>query len=277
MARYKITLKEANENLKKRYGYTIVGTNWVDRETPIEIKCKCGNIFVADYAKTVKRGTGCQECQKRNRASSHQKYSVEYVDKECKRRGITLLNKEEYKTIRSDLSCLCTNCGHKFTTRFEFLLSRTKHKKYCDQCARRGNFGRKNGNYAKGNTTIIEHCRKLVRKWARSIAKKYNNTCYVTGEKEGLIVHHFQSFKSILKENCKKLNIDLKETISEYSQSTLKKLDDIILKYHTPDTGVLLSAKVHRAFHHEYGQRNNSKEQFNEFLEKYYPNVKKFD
>ena len=60
-------------------------------------------------------------------------------------------------------------------------------------------------------------------------------------------------------------------TLKDYSPEDYKKLESLILKKHTLDVGILLQRKVHKKFHSLYGIRNNTIEQFEEFIKNYYP------
>ena len=61
--------------------------------------------------------------------------------------------------------------------------------------------------------------------------------------------------------------IELKDKISDYSDDEIIKLKDTCLELHYKyGLGVCLTKEIHEEFHKIYGYGNNTKEQFQEFL-----------
>ena len=65
------------------------------------------------------------------------------------------------------------------------------------------------------------------------------------------------------------------QTQKDYTREQYKKLENLVLEKHTVDIGILLQRKVHAKFHSIYGVKNNTIEQFNEFIENHYPKKNK--
>lgn len=78
--------------------------------------------------------------------------------------------------------------------------------------------------------------------WKEGVLRRDNFSCFVTGEieKKLLTCHHLNSWD---------VHIDERYEISN---------------------GITITKAIHRAFHKEYGAGNNTKEQFEEFLQKNY-------
>jgi len=90
-----------------------------------------------------------------------------------------------------------------------------------------------------GITSINGSIRKSLEYtlWREAVFKRDNYTCQRTGVKGGkLVAHHINSFNK---------NKELRFVVSN---------------------GITLSKLAHKEFHHLYGNRNNNREQLNEFL-----------
>lgn len=78
------------------------------------------------------------------------------------------------------------------------------------------------------------------RQWRQSVLRKYNFTCQITGQIGGkLVAHH----------------------IFNWAQNKN-------LRYNL-NNGIILSKKIHKLFHQEYWNRNNTLEQLQEFKKRY--------
>lgn len=115
----------------------------------------------------------------------------------------------------------------------------TKRKMSIDRMGKR--LGEKNSAWKGGVTTENHIIRNSVefRLWREAVFARDNWVCQKTkirGVK--LHAHHIQNFAQFP---------ELRFAI---------------------DNGVTLSKEAHRQFHHEYGNKNNTKEQMNEFLDK---------
>ncbi len=113
--------------------------------------------------------------------------------------------------------------------------------------------GKNHWNWKGGITALFRTIRHSLeyQTWIKKVFKRDNYTCQKTKIKGGkLEVHHIKSFAKILKEN----------NIKTIKQAFLcHKLWDI-------DNGITLSEKAHKDFHIFYGNKDNTKEQLDEFL-----------
>ena len=66
------------------------------------------------------------------------------------------------------------------------------------------------------------------------------------------------------------MGLDKRIRLGDYSYEEYNRIKDEFIKLHTLLEGVPMKREVHQRFHREYGIRNNTKEQFDEFLQKYY-------
>lgn len=138
-----------------------------------------------------------------------------------------LKNKHRYKYT-------CKNCGKSFT---DFKLGR----KFCStECFNEYNQGSNNPNY-NVNLTDEERAEnrdtKEYKVWRKKIFEKYNYTCQCCGQQGGdIVAHHLDSF-----DKNKESRLDI-------------------------ENGIVLCKKHHKEFHHIYGYGNNTKEQYEQFI-----------
>lgn len=133
--------------------------------------------------------------------------------------------------------------------------------------------GKSNPNYKDGITLISNHLRGLliVENWFNISKKQVNYTCQLTGQIGGkLHTHHLYSFSSIILDAHSTYNIEIRPQVKDYSQEELKLLEDYVAEWHKDNSNaIVLCEEVHRLFHHEYGSKDNTPEQFEEFKIRY--------
>ena len=125
--------------------------------------------------------------------------------------------------------------------------------------------------YKGGITPISKHLRNLNEQWFNYCKQQANYTCELTGKVgRNLHTHHLKAFSTIVLEAHKLHNIQIHEIIGEYTKEELHKLEEYVASWHKDSSNaVVLSEEVHDLFHSLYGKGNNTKEQFEEFKERY--------
>lgn len=54
--------------------------------------------------------------------------------------------------------------------------------------------------------------------------------------------------------------------MNDYTVFELEEIRKEVFRRHTQDIGITISKKLHSDFHNKYGRKNNTKEQFLEFI-----------
>ena len=135
------------------------------------------------------------------------------------------------------------------------------------------NKGENNPNYKDGNSVFEAKVMSFFRnstieEWRNESIKNCNGKCVLTGE-DFQCVHHLYSHSNIVKDTFKQMNIDIND-IENLSNETIFELKNMVLKNTFKyGLGVCLTKKIHKLFHSIYGYGNNTKEQFEEFKERY--------
>ena len=123
----------------------------------------------------------------------------------------------------------------------------------------------------KGYDTISEYIRARLTPWKNKVRAENNYTCAITGCKSNIIVHHIKGLNLILNEAIDKINFPIYEDITEYSEDQIDELFNVFFelqeKYHSY---ICITEDIHKKFHGIYGYGNNTEEQWNEFIDKYY-------
>ena len=126
-------------------------------------------------------------------------------------------------------------------------------------------------HYKGGISPISIYLRSLNSQWFEDCKQKANYTCQLTGKHGGnLNTHHLKAFSTIVIEAHNLHNIQIKDQVKDYTQEELKLLEEYVESWHKDNSnGVVLSEDVHKLFHSLYGKGDNTKEQYEEFKQRY--------
>lgn len=117
---------------------------------------------------------------------------------------------------------------------------------------------------------LCRYVRRRLNKWVSSIKNNNDYTCAITGEKSNVVVHHIRGFNLIMEECIELLNFNINKNFEEHSQNELDNFVDKffeIQEYY--GDYICISESIHEQFHRQYGKGNNTREQWNEFIEYY--------
>ena len=234
----KYTYEEVKSIFEK--GNCILISNvYINSKEKLEYICSCGNHSEISLDVFL-RGCKCYEC--RNKAIGESKrHSYEYVKSVFDERGFTLLSKE-YLNSDTPLDYIC-HCGTQSTIRFNDVLKGVK----CQECRKKLISELISGeNHYAYNPNLTDEDRMDRRiypeykQWRKEVYERDNYTCLCCGEKGTLLnAHHKDGYHW-----CKERRIDI-------------------------DNGATLCESCHFMFHKTYGSKNNTEEQYDEFIEIY--------
>lgn len=244
-------------------GCEYISGEYLNENSLLTIKCRCGNVFNKSFAKFSSGQDRCPECGNKKLSDSKIKYTLEDVQKVISEKGYKLLE-EQYLGAHEKMRCICSK-GHEFDLVFSQYLSGCSG---CTKCAIAERSGTKHPNYTGGNSKVLEALRKCIDSWKKDIMELYDYECPITGEKKDLSVHHLISFANILDICSKKCNVPIHKKLKDYDDyEDFVLLKNTVISFHEKRTGILISSRIHSDFHKEYGSKNNTQEQFNEFLQ----------
>lgn len=219
--------------------YTLLSEEYLGNNSNNKLKLSCPlhGEFRMSWA-NLSQGYTCQTCVGRKH------YCLEEVITELKEiaPNIEILSKE-YISIDSKLICQCTIQG--CDNIWKVTWNKLKLGRNCPKCARRKKSGANHYHYnpnltdeeRKTGGNVIVDGKSLIDDWRTSIFKRDKFTCVVCKDssQSKLNAHHLNGYHWDIENRFNLLN------------------------------GVTLCIHCHKAFHKEYGVKNNTKEQFEEF------------
>ncbi|MDD3383998.1 MAG: NUMOD3 domain-containing DNA-binding protein [Bacilli bacterium] len=126
--------------------------------------------------------------------------------------------------------------------------------------------GKLNGRWLGGITGLYQELRSDTKEWQQNSMQYYNYKCVISnGEFDN--VHHLTPFKNIVKECFDICDIDMRQSVCDYSILEFKLIRNTLIKLHNKyEFGVPLNKSIHKLFHDNYGYFNNTPEQFHKFV-----------
>jgi len=130
--------------------------------------------------------------------------------------------------------------------------------------------GEDHPKWKNGISGLHSYLRYYINEWKQDLFKRYNYKCYLSNKNNrDLQIHHFYNYSQIILDVLDELQLDIKSNVSTYTIDELEKIVNLFVDKHVGMDGVCLSKPIHILFHHIYGNKNNSKEQFDEFRQRY--------
>jgi hypothetical protein len=201
--------------------------------------CECGNYTVVQTGRLISGATKSCGCLIGNRKNIiGQKFN-----------RLKVISYHHTKNFVAQYTCLC-DCGKEIIVSSQHLKSSNTKSCGCLKIERDNN--QKKENHPNWRKDISEEERARLAnygkrnylpeymEWKIQVFKRDNRTCQLTGIKgQKICAHHLEGYNW-----CKEKRYEL-------------------------DNGITLSIEVHDLFHHLYGNRNNTREQFNAFKSRY--------
>ena len=213
-------------------GYKLLSVNDINTQRLLDWQCDKGHTFKVAWSGFY-GGRRCPVC------AGHIRKTVEQFRKQFKKiAGEEYELLSEYNGDAVYVKVRHNTCNHEYNVTPSHFIG----GKRCPRCGRpRG----ENNNMYNPNLTDKDRVKRRVQygeatvRWRNSVYEKDNHTCQACGHRGGYLnAHHMDGYNW-----CEKGRFDVKN-------------------------GVTLCRKCHRKFHGTHGIRNNTKEQYSEFLEK---------
>ena len=129
--------------------------------------------------------------------------------------------------------------------------------------------GDKNGKWKGGITPIYLELRTQINEWKKESMKACNYECVITDGKFDEIHHVNNTFKNIILEAFENINLPIKTHVKDYTTEEFALIVEEVRRLHVKyGTGVCLNKHIHKLFHNTYGYSNNTKSQFDDFVNK---------
>lgn len=110
--------------------------------------------------------------------------------------------------------------------------------------------------------------RKCIGSWKQKSMEQCNYKCVVSGRNFDHI-HHLYSFATICQEALSEMNIDLTQPFTIYQDKMEMIIEGFVSIHNSYPLGVCLSKEIHNEFHKRYGNRNNTPQQWENFIKSY--------
>jgi len=237
--RVEIWMREHNSKLLKFTG---------NRDEIHYICSKCGmNAIYSNFIHLRERNSDClcRECIKKG-FTEKRRLPESDVRQWFLDRNSELLS--PYEGIDSEIIYKCSNCGVS-AKGHSFYNFRSRNSKCLCRVCRKIFVSGENNNF--WSLTLDDNKRQSFRKynnpwylpWKKAVLREHNYTCTITGENKGdIVIHHLYNWADFPEQRVFLSN------------------------------GVVIRRDLHKEFHEIYGRRNNTPEQFMEFVERYYVN-----
>lgn len=261
--KYRTGIEDVIKNINST-GCTYISGNYINYNSFLEIKCTCGKVFKKKYRDFIKGQHRCTECGLKKISESKTKYNLEIVSEIVSKDGYTILE-DEYLGSHSKMRCVCSK-GHEFNLVFSQYLQGCSG---CQICSWKKNSGKGHVFYKNGESKVSEAIRNSVDGWRHDLLKVYGNKCPITGSTD-IVTHHLEPFSQIVKKCSISVNVPVLKKIGDYKNyEDFSRLKESVVYYHkNNEVGIVISSEVHNLFHSEYGDKDNTAEQFDEFLRK---------
>lgn len=250
-------------------GCQYIDGDYLGSKSSLLIKFSCGHSDWVTFDVFKNSVTFlCRKCQKR-RIGDKFKDSEDEIRRFLDSINLTLLGfPDGYLNGRSIVTYRCNNSGHVCSVQYNTI----KRKKKCSECAFKEQYENRKGKnhplWNGGTSSISPLIKGRMIEWKKESIKNSKYKCVLTGDKFQA-VHHLYSFNMILEEVLENLNIKNKNYVYEYTEQEINEIIEESKKVHKKYLlGVCLRKDVHILFHQIYGSKNNTPEQFYEFVDR---------
>jgi hypothetical protein len=236
--------------------YRLISNEFTGIHDYLDLECPSNHKFSMTFGHFYHDGNKCPKCIGKNKS----------LDEVC-----NYLNKEGYKVLDDEYINAYTKMKLKCPNNHIFRMSWTCYDRShrCPVCYIENNKGENHYNWRGGISSLSNYLRDKITIWKQESLKKSNYQCELTNEKVE-VIHHLYSFHNIVKETLRILNLPLYDSVNKYNNNELRIITDKCIELHQQyGLGVCLTKQIHNLFHKEYGNENNTPEQFENFKTRY--------
>lgn len=197
----------------------------------------------------------------KNKVSNSLKIDFEYIKSEFSKNGYIVID-NEYIDAHTPINFICERHNHKDKITWNHF---QRGECGCYYCHKENISGQNSHLWKGGISGIHNYLRKKIEPWKLDSMRECGFKCEITKGNFD-VIHHLYSFTDIMNESLKEVNVPLYQDISKYTENELKQIEDKCLELHYKyGLGVCLTEELHKEFHSIYGQKNFTKENFEEF------------
>lgn len=224
----------------------------------------CGNKWTVIARSVLENKNGCPECGKRRIGLKLTKPEKIVLNELYEKHGKNI-SMNNYSGMGNFANFTCNVCGYKWRTKTYSVITDGRG---CKRCSFNNISGKNNYNWKGGKTSLYFYLRNLTKEWQKNSYATTSGICLISG-KAANVVHHLYPFRLIVDEVLLSVKINNKGSINNYEKEELETIFDNFTKIHNSyGLGIPLDKSIHRKFHHIFGTRNNTPEQFYEFQNK---------
>jgi hypothetical protein len=118
---------------------------------------------------------------------------------------------------------------------------------------------------------LAHYVRQRLVPWRDAIRQQCDYVCEITGKRSNVRVHHIRGFNLLFNETIDMMEFPIYDSLSEYTQEQLDEFVDMFLEIQESyGQYICIREEVHKEFHKLYGYGNNTKEQWDDLIIKYY-------
>lgn len=258
----------AIEDVESR-GYNIIKMYEKAKDAMI-LECPNKHIRICTIG-NFRNHINCPECYGKN-----VKYTLSQVRNIFNEQGCILLE-DTYTNCKTKMKYIC-KCGNNDEVTLDSFISRGNGM--CRLCMAQyfsENYREENASQWNGGLSEVKtYVRNNISEWKKISMKLCNYKCVVSGD-DFDDIHHVESFNTLFEKLVKSTDFKINQLISEHSNYELEIIREIGIELHLSScSGVCLTNEIHKEFHSIYGNRNNNRKQFLEFISDKYPNRLEF-
>lgn len=257
----KHTIEFIRDQFEKR-GYTLISTVYNGNKEKLYYLCPKHGEQSISYD-NLSHGKGCKRCGVES-SKEKQRFTIDYIREQFSNKGFVLIS-DTYEKNTDKLRYLCSVHGEMVASYADF-----RSGCGCEKCGVEARTGEGCGKWQGGITEITRMLRNYIADNHKEAIESSSYTCCITGIRGCYLeVHHTYAFRDILNDTLTTLNLDVRQTIGEYSEEELSEIRSVFMEIQASHESVVLSKEIHKLFHDTYGRVDFTPEQFDEFKERY--------